>query len=89
MEKDYYNYDVIVIGGGLSGCTAASTSAGTGAKTLLITINMDSPASMQFGNIFHKEKITGILACMDKQGSRRCSQRGCSDICQQYNADDS
>jgi tRNA uridine 5-carboxymethylaminomethyl modification enzyme len=70
MEKDYYNYDVIVIGGGLSGCTAASTSAGAGAKTLLITINMDSPASMQFGNIFHKEKITGILACMDKQGSR-------------------
>jgi len=69
MKKDYYSYDVIVVGGGLSGCTAASISAAAGAKTLLITINMDSPASMQFGNILNKERSNCIIGCMKKQGS--------------------
>jgi tRNA uridine 5-carboxymethylaminomethyl modification enzyme len=69
MKTDYYSYDVIVIGGGLSGCAAASISAAAGAKTLLITINMDSPASMQFGNILDKTRSAGIIGCMKKQGS--------------------
>ncbi len=43
------NYDVIVIGGGHAGCEAALSSARNKAKTLLISINMDSIAGMPFG----------------------------------------
>lgn len=39
-------YDVIVIGGGHAGCEAASAAARTGAKTLLLTMDMTKFASM-------------------------------------------
>jgi len=39
-------YDVIVIGAGHAGCEATIASAKNGAKTLIITINMDSIAMM-------------------------------------------
>ena len=40
------NYDVIVIGGGHAGCEAATASANMGAKTLLITMDMNKVGQM-------------------------------------------
>lgn len=40
----HYRYDVIVIGGGHAGCEAALATARRGAKTLLITSNVDNIA---------------------------------------------
>ena len=40
------NYDVIVIGGGHAGCEAATASANIGAKTCLVTMDMNKIAQM-------------------------------------------
>ncbi|WP_288286621.1 tRNA uridine-5-carboxymethylaminomethyl(34) synthesis enzyme MnmG [uncultured Prevotella sp.] len=40
------NYDVIVIGGGHAGCEAACASANMGAKTLLVTMDMNKIGQM-------------------------------------------
>ena len=40
------NYDVIVIGGGHAGCEAACAAANMGAKTLLVTMDMNKIAQM-------------------------------------------
>ena len=42
----FYKYDVIIIGAGHAGCEAAKAAASTGAKTLMITINLDSTGAM-------------------------------------------
>ena len=42
----HYKYDVIVIGGGHAGCEAACASANMGAKTCLITMDMNKIAQM-------------------------------------------
>ena len=39
-------YDVIVMGGGHAGCEAAFASAKMGAKTLLLTMNLDTIGKM-------------------------------------------
>ena len=39
-------YDVIVVGGGHAGCEAAAAAANLGAKTLLITMNLQTIAQM-------------------------------------------
>lgn len=46
MQYEAGNYDVIVIGAGHAGCEAGLASARVGAKTLMITINLDMVAFM-------------------------------------------
>jgi tRNA uridine 5-carboxymethylaminomethyl modification enzyme len=52
MPTKNYNlkYDVIVIGAGHAGCEAALAAARRNAKTLLISINMDTMELMPYGN---------------------------------------
>ena len=46
MNSIYPTYDVIVVGAGHAGSEAAGSAAGMGAKTLLITMNLDAIAKM-------------------------------------------
>ncbi|MEH7414009.1 tRNA uridine-5-carboxymethylaminomethyl(34) synthesis enzyme MnmG [Neobacillus drentensis] len=46
MQYDAGNYDVIVVGAGHAGCEAGLAAARLGAKTLMITINLDMVAFM-------------------------------------------
>lgn len=45
-EKMIFNYDVIVVGAGHAGCEAAAAAANLGAKTCLITMDMNKIAQM-------------------------------------------
>lgn len=44
--NDFYNYDVIIIGGGHAGTEAACASANLGVKTLLLTHNIETIGQM-------------------------------------------
>ncbi|MCK9225345.1 MAG: tRNA uridine-5-carboxymethylaminomethyl(34) synthesis enzyme MnmG, partial [Candidatus Muirbacterium halophilum] len=65
MKKDF-TYDVIVIGGGHAGCEAAYISALLKAKTLLLTINLDTigetPCNPAFGGAGKSQIIREIDA---------------------------
>lgn len=41
-----FNYDIIVVGGGHAGCEASAAAANLGAKTLLITMDLNKVAQM-------------------------------------------
>ena len=41
-------YDVIVVGGGHSGCEAAAAAANLGSSVLLVTMNMQTIAQIGF-----------------------------------------
>jgi len=69
MNNSFYKYDIIVIGGGLAGSSAAFAASAAGAKTLLISINIDSLAAMQFGNYFTPDDIKTGLDILKKHGS--------------------
>lgn len=70
MNNKFYNYDVIVIGGGFSGSEAAMASARSGLKTLIISISMDSVAALQFGNLIRWSEYEDLLNLMAEHGSR-------------------
>ena len=55
-KKDIYQYDIVIIGGGISGCEASYISASKGARILLLSINTDSIGYMAFENFISNKK---------------------------------
>ncbi|KAF9504466.1 hypothetical protein BS47DRAFT_1441554 [Hydnum rufescens UP504] len=52
-------YDVCVIGGGYAGCEAAAAAARTGARTLLLTQNLDTIGEMSFREVDALDGVCG------------------------------
>ena len=69
MKKKCLNYDVVVIGGGFSGSEASMACARRGLRTLIISINMDTVSSMQFGNILNWKQYGHLFNLMREKGS--------------------
>jgi flavin-dependent dehydrogenase len=70
----YGNYDVVVVGGGVSGCSAAIASARVGAKTILIEtlgilggmMNVSGPPGWAFSHLWN-ERGEQIIAGIEKR----------------------
>ncbi|MCD4670015.1 MAG: FAD-dependent oxidoreductase [Actinomycetia bacterium] len=69
INKKIYEYDVIIIGGGFAGSEAAMASARSGAKTLMLSINMDTIAAMPFGNMMGSSRYKEFFTEIEKYGS--------------------
>ena len=83
MMELFGTYDVVVVGGGASGCTAAIASARVGAKTILIerfgilggSLNASGPPGWAFSHIWNDQGET-ILAGIVEETHHRLEKEG-------------
>lgn len=77
------NYDVVIVGGGISGCGAAIASARTGAKTILIErfgviggmLNVSGPPGWAYSHLWN-ERGEEIIAGIVKETHHRLEKDG-------------
>ena len=81
--ETYGNYDVVVVGGGVSGCAAAIASARVGAKTILIEtlgilggmMNVSGPPGWAFSHLWN-ERGEQIIAGIVEETHHRLEKAG-------------
>ncbi len=81
--ETYGNYDVVVVGGGVSGCAAAIASARVGAKTILIErlgilggmMNVTGPPGWAFSHLWN-ERGEQIIAGLVEETHHRLEKEG-------------
>ncbi len=81
--QTYGNYDVVVVGGGVSGCAAAISAARTGAKVILIEtlgilggmMNVSGPPGWAFSHLWN-EKGEQIIGGLVEETHHRLEKEG-------------